>query len=420
MAKKVRMRCAAMLMIAVMAFCLAPARAYAAAENESYEPELFSDFRSGELTLYAKGAVLIDCDNLRILYGKNANTPMANASTTKILTCILALENGNPDDVVTVSERACKMPKVKLGFSAGDRFSLRDLLYSLMLESHNDSAVAVAEHIGGTVEEFAGMMNEKAKELGCKNSHFVTPNGLDGADEGGAHSTSAYDLSRIMAYCIQNEDFLEITQTASRQIKTVDGKRTYSLNNHNALRTMMDGVVSGKTGFTGDAGYCYVGAWEQDGKRFAFALLACGWPNNKGYKWKDAKKLIAFGDDNYGKRTFTEAAQDMKIPLHGGVRDEGGVRYPSEIGARSEEVELEALLSEKDEITVDTDLADAVYAPAKKGDKVGEERVYLNGCLLQTRDVRLTESADLLDLFWAVRKAVSAYFSCAAKSAGES
>ena len=143
----------------------------------------------------------VDADSGRILAGKDADTAYPMASTTKILTCILALEQGNPDDWVEVSEKAASMPDVQLNMRAGERYRLSDLLYSLMLESHNDSAVAVAEHIGGSVEEFAEKMNRKAREIGCKNVCFVTPNGLDVADaDGNEHSASAADMIWIMRY----------------------------------------------------------------------------------------------------------------------------------------------------------------------------------------------------------------------------
>ena len=155
-------------------------------------------------TLHARAWVLMDADSGRILAGKDADTAYPMASTTKILTCILALEQGNPDDWVEVSEKAASMPDVQLNMRAGERYRLSDLLYSLMLESHNDSAVAVAEHIGGSVEEFAEKMNRKAWEIGCKNVCFVTPNGLDVADaDGNEHSASAADMARIMRYCIK-------------------------------------------------------------------------------------------------------------------------------------------------------------------------------------------------------------------------
>ena len=132
-----------------------------------------------EVKLYAKSAVLMDATTGRVLYGKNENEILPMASTTKIMTCILALEYGNEEDLVTFSKNAASMPKVHLGAKQGEQFYLKDLLFSLMLESHNDSAVAIAEHIGGSVEGFAEMMNQKARDLNCNATYFITPNGLD-------------------------------------------------------------------------------------------------------------------------------------------------------------------------------------------------------------------------------------------------
>ena len=166
-----------------------------------YSSTIFAAEPLASSQLYAKAAVLMDADTGRVLFSKNGNAIMAMASTTKIMTCILALENGNLSDTLTVSSLAASQPKVHLGMRGGEQYVLRDLLYSLMLESHNDSAVAIAEHIGGSVEEFVNNMNQKAMELGCLSTHFITPNGLDAVDEEGIHSTTAEDLARIMSYC---------------------------------------------------------------------------------------------------------------------------------------------------------------------------------------------------------------------------
>ena len=253
--------------------------------------------------LYARSAVLMDAETGRILFGKNKDAQMPMASTTKIMTCILALENGNLSDKAEVSSTASAQPEVKLGMTQGQTFYLKDLLYSLMLESHNDSAVAVAECIAGNVDKFADSMNEKAEQLGCSSTYFITPNGLDGQDENGIHHTTAEDLAKIMKYCImespQKETFLEITQADTYTFTDCKGEKSYTCVNHNTFLKMMDGALSGKTGFTGDAGYCYVGALRKEEKTLIVALLACGWPNNKGYKWSDTRKLMTYGLENY-------------------------------------------------------------------------------------------------------------------------
>ena len=235
----------------------------------------------GPGNLYALSAVLMDGDTGRVLYEKEGYTARPNASTTKVMTCILALENGAGDDYVEVSKNAASQPEVKLNLKEGEQYYLEDLLYSLMLKSHNDTAVAIAEHIGGSVEGFARMMNEKAKEIGCTNTHFVTPNGLDSADAGGIHQTTARDLALIMSYAIKNKTFLHITQTRDYSFSDISGKRQFSVHNANAFLDITQDAVSGKTGFTGNAGYCYVAACENEGRTFIISLLGCGWPNNK-------------------------------------------------------------------------------------------------------------------------------------------
>ena len=191
--------------------------------------EVFAKEHQDSLGLYAKSAVLMDADSGRVLYGKEEEQFLANASTTKIMTCILAIESGRLDETVTVSQHAASMPKVHLGMTTKDTFLLKDLLYSLMLESHNDSAVAIAEHVGGSVEKFAEMMNEKAKEIGCEHTHFITPNGLDAKDETGSHGTTAKDLATIMSYCIKNDTFLKITQTKQHSFQNVERSRKFYL-----------------------------------------------------------------------------------------------------------------------------------------------------------------------------------------------
>lgn len=275
--------------------------------------------------IHALSAALMDGDTKRTLYAKEGDAKRANASTTKIMTCILALEQCNGDEVVEVSEYAASMPNVQLGMEPGEHYYLKDLLYSLMLESHNDSAVAIAEHVAGSVEQFSAQMNQKAAELGCSNTYFITPNGLDATDETSSHGTTAEDLARIMAYCAWDspvsEQFLAITQTPSHSFTNlilqedgsyVSGAHAASCANHNSYLSKNAACISGKTGFTSDAGYCYVSAFESAGRKFTIALLASGWPNNKNYKWQDCDRIYAYADANYKMRTAPDVMGHMK------------------------------------------------------------------------------------------------------------
>ena len=350
-----------------------------------------------ELNLYAQSAVLMDADSGRILYGKNEEEIMANASTTKILTCILTLERGSLDDYVKVSAVAAKMPKVHLGMKTGQYFKLGDLLYSLMLESHNDSAVAIAEHIAGSVEEFSVLMNEKAKSIGCENTYFITPNGLDAVDGDKFHSTTAEDLAKIMSYCVlespKKEEFLEICTRGNYSFPGykesengfVQTGSTYHCTNRNAFLSMMDGVLAGKTGFTNKAGYCYVAALEDNERTFVVALLACGWPNNKTYKWKDTRKLFEYGLENF---QYENIAREIILP---NLQVSGGVPYgltkiPVYIHNNTEEIKV--LLGKEDEVKVEVYLPDTLNAPVKTGERVGTFNYCLNGRVIKSYEIR--------------------------------
>lgn len=335
--------------------------------------------------LYALSACLMDADSGRVLFEKNGSEHRANASTTKIMTLILTLERGNLDDVVTVSERAARQPEVRLGMHSGEQYRLEDLCYSLMLESHNDSAVAIAEHVGGSVEGFAALMNEKAQELGCEQTYFITPNGLDEVDETDFHGTSAIDLARIMSYCILRSpmrgEFLNITRTADYSFMDVAGKRSYSCHNHNAFLHMMDGALSGKTGFTGDAGYCYVGALERDGRTFVVALLGCGWPNHKTYKWKDCQKLFTYGIDNYEYATLRRETGIWKKQVDNGASDSGNPYETPVVCLREEPHEPITMLLRSDEtLTYEEKIKDLSTAPILRGENAGEVCYYLERC----------------------------------------
>lgn len=340
----------------------------------------------GEVELYARSAVLMDGDSGRILYGQDADKPMPMASTTKIMTCIVALEAAKEDAVCTVSENAASQPKVRLGMTAGDTFYLKDLLYSLMLESHNDAAVCIAETVGGSEEGFAAQMNRKAQEIGCKDTYYITPNGLDAADGYGEHHTTAKELAMVMRYCLtlsdKKEAFLEITKTPSYSFTNTEGSKSYSCTNHNALLSILDGAVSGKTGFTGKAGYCYIGAVKRGGALLIVSLLACGWPNNKGYKWADTKKLVRYGYDNFQKRALAEEplrTGDVKVT--GGKAqsvktcvdyEKGTIKYAA-AGTKT------VLMRPEEAVETKTELARELSAPVKKGDAVGRVSYLVEG-----------------------------------------
>lgn len=391
--------------------------------------------------LYARAAVLMDADNGRILLGKNEDEALPMASTTKIMTCILALEKGDTEDVAEVSAYGAGQPKVHMGAKKGESYRIGDLLYALMLESYNDAAVIIAEYYGSqmaglsgdiashsaaeskqAVLAFTAEMTKKAKELGCKDTFFVTPNGLDGSLElkksgksiNYEHHTTAADLAAVMSYCIvkspKKEAFLKITRTPSytfhdrKRMESgwQEGSRTVACMNHNAFLQMMDGALSGKTGFTGKAGYCYVGALEKDKKRFTIALLACGWPNNKSWKWHDARLLYEYGLEHYDRRDIREERILPDVRVKNGQRDSAGLE------CREETIEL--LLSREDEIKVEWDVPKSLTAPVVKGEQVGRVAYFVNGELYREFPVTAAENVPEITYFYCIIRIIRNIF----------
>lgn len=374
------------------------------------------------LTLNAQSAVLMDASTGRVLYGKEEEIIRPMASTTKIVTCILALERCDVEEEVVVSSYAASQPKVHLGAAAGRRFRLKDILHSLMLESHNDSAVMVAEHVAGSTEEFAVLMNEKAREIGCDHTWFITPNGLDARETGEngeikIHSTTARDLAVIMSYCTwkspKSQEFLDITQTQNYYFTDMDGKGNYSCVNHNALLTMMDGVVSGKTGFTGGAGYCYVGALEDGGRKYVIALLGCGWPPHKTYKWNDARKLLSYGLKNYENSSLAQVPELPSVFVKEGLPFDGHIGHESKIEVKAisskEREDFRVLMKEGEKITVTAHIPSDLTAPVEAGEQVGELIYTLEDVQVYSEPVYAAQSVSRINLNWCIKETAELY-----------
>ena len=333
-----------------------------------------------DLNLHAQAAVLLDGDTSRILYGKNENIQMAMASTTKIMTCLIALENARMDEIVEISDYAASMPDVQLNARNGDTFYMEDLLYALMLESHNDVAVAIAEHIGGSEEKFASMMNRRAKELGCVQTNFVTANGLDA--EG--HCTTAEELARITVEAIKNEKFIEIINTSDHSFSNIEKTRNYHVHNKNVFLDLMEGAFGVKTGFTNNAGYCFVGALKQNEKTLISVVLGSGWPPNKNLKWIDTKALMEYGLENYEIREI--GVDSMGI---GEIEVENGVVH--NINLQSDCKKMNILLSDKDDVRIDVVYELKQKAPVEKNQTVGWVYYKVNDWIVHQFPIHTTE-----------------------------
>ena len=223
----------------------------------------------------ATSAILMDVESGRVLYEQNADAQMLIASTTKILTALVAIREGNLSDIVTVTQEAAATEGSSMYLEAGEKLTLETLLYGLLLCSGNDAAVAIADHIGGSQEGFAQMMNETAQEIGMENSSFANPNGLDHEQ----HYSTARDMALLACVAVENETLVRIASTRS----VTTGGRT--MTNHNKLLSYVDGCIGLKTGYTRAAGRTLVSCAERNGQRLVAVTL------QDGNDWADHQKI---------------------------------------------------------------------------------------------------------------------------------
>ena len=292
------------LMLLILIIILFPYYTFADDENEEFIYQSSFDVIdevSNNLnefpTINARYAAIYDRASGTLLYDKNASSQTKMASTTKIMTSIIVLENSNLNDVVTISKKAAGIGGSRLGLSTNDTITVENLLYGLMLCSGNDAAVALAEHVGGTIEGFAEKMNKKASELGLISTHFVTPHGLDN-DE---HFTTAFELAKLADYALKNETFSKIVSTKSYTV--VINNRPKQINNTNELLGNMQGVYGVKTGFTNGANRCLVTSCRCENLDIICVVLGC---DTKKDRTRDSIKLINYAFNNFSTVNIEE------------------------------------------------------------------------------------------------------------------
>lgn len=225
-------------------------------------------------------------------------------------------------------------------------------------------------------------MNRKATSLGCNSTHYITPNGLDASDDTGIHSTTAYELAVVMSYCIKNEHFLSITQTHDYSFTSLSGRK-YSVSNANAFLNMYDNIISGKTGFTGDAGYCYVCAYKDNDRTFIVALLACGWPDNKTYKWSDAKHLLDYARASYTKQDILICPKVFNIKIKNGAKSSIDILFDKK---------LSACISDNDNVEVVYNIPSSIAAPVNNECIIGNVCVNINDKEIQRYNIYCNEN----------------------------
>lgn len=309
----------------------------------------------------AKAAILIDEDSGRVLFAKNADQRLPQASLTKIMTALLVIENGDLDKDVVISKNAEETGESSIWLEEGEVLSRNELLYALMLPSANDAAVALAESVAGSEQLFVSQMNERAKELNLQNTHFANPHGLDA--EG--HYTSAYDLASLAREGMKYSLFRKVVTTKEMSIPWPGHSWERSLINRNQLLSRYQGSRGVKTGYTSNAGCCLVGAAQKGDMKLITVVM------NSDDMYGDTEKLLDYGFDNYEMDFLEEAARAYQIKVSRGTSRTISVKPDRQIA-------VAVLSTEKDQLSFKTELTEQVQAPVKKGSVLGKGTVLLN------------------------------------------
>lgn len=321
----------------------------------------------------ASAAVVIDAESGRILYQKNAKSRRAIASTTKIMTAIVALENGRLDDKVRVSKRAASIWGSTINLRTGEELKLGELMYGMMLRSGNDAALAIAEHIGGSVENFIVMMNNKAKELGLENTCFKTPHGLDA----NGHYSTAYELAILARYAMKNPTFAKIVGTQSIAITN---RNLFSTNEMLSLYPGANGV---KTGYTGKAGRCLVTSAKREGFEIISVVLFC---SSRSKRAESSKRILDYAFNNYKPHILLESGQSLGVvSVKRGLREKVGV-------ISVDGIKLPLTQEEKANLKTEIIIDECLDSPVHKNIKVGTIKFSVDGEVLGQSDIKTAES----------------------------
>lgn len=333
----------------------------------------------------AKACVVMEANSGRVLFEKNADLRLPEASTTKIMTALVVAENADPDAVVEIPKQAAGVEGSSIYLRAGEHLTIKELLYGLMLQSGNDCAVALAISVGGDMRNFARMMNEKAAALGCENTNFTNPHGLPDDN----HYTSARDLAVISCAAMNNPLVKEIVGTKRVNISNEGYDYDRVIINKNKILTRFDGANGVKTGYTKKAGRCFVGAAERDGMQLVTVLLNCG------PMFEESMSLMDDMFDLYEMKNLAEGvALPREISVKNGKSDSVAVglkddmRYP-----------LKKDGSENGKITYQCAVKDFVKAPVKKGDTAGEIKISFDNRLIFSSNIVTLKQVDKAG-FW--------------------
>lgn len=338
-----------------------------------------------ELNIYSPNALLYDVTYDKILYEKNINEKVPNASTTKILTAIVAYENSNMEEMVEVSTRAASIGGSKINLRKGDKVKMDNLMKGLLMSSGNDAAIAIAEHVGGSVEEFCNMMNKRAIELGAQNTNFTTPHGLDN-DE---HYTTLHDLLIFSKYFMQIPYLREIANTEQTIIKINNYEK--ELRSTNEMLFLYDGVNGIKTGYTSKAGRCLITSIASGDRTLITMVLGC---ETKKQRTEETIKLISYGYDNFEVINILE---NMKKIFEMRVRKAVEDKYKLEINGNKKVLIAK---NEKNDIRYEYEIAEILTAPVEKGRDIGKITVWLNNNIISEIKIKSPNTIERKDFFY--------------------
>ncbi len=338
-----------------------------------------------ENDISAQAAVLMDQSSGRVFFAKDEHKRLPMASTTKIMTALLALESGNLNSRVVVSERASLVEGSSIWLEKGEAKTLEELLYGLMLRSGNDAATAIAEHIGGSLEDFSVMMTERAREIGAYNTHFKNPHGLP--DEN--HFTTAYDFGLIACQALNIPKFREIITTREKRITWPEHQWDRFLRNQNRLLELYPGGDGVKTGWTSAAGRCFVGSATRDSWQLVAVVL------NAPDMWEDSKVLLDYGFTNWTPRQLISKGQFIKTELvKGGLKDKVTLVTAAEFIFPLKKGEEELI-----DYDIKVENKAALEAPISKNEKIGELVINFTGEEMKSIDLLAGESIGKKSIF---------------------
>ena len=317
----------------------------------------------------AQAAILVEAETGEVLYKKNSHQKRPPASTTKIMTGILAIELGDLDDKVVASSNAANEGGSSIYLETGEKLTLEEMVYGLLLKSGNDAAVAIAEYIANSVEDFADLMNQKALEVGALNTTFKNPNGLP--QEG--HLTTAYDLAQIARYSLEDKTFAQIVATPEKRISWPGNDWDRILKNTNRLLNLSDTIDGVKTGYTRRAGKCLVASETRDGQRLISVVLKSNNP------WGETEKLLDYGFENFNRYKLVEKGE-LLHKFNFNEKHKLGIKAAKEFNFVSSDVDR---INVKREVNLNKDLS----LPISKGQKIGNLSFYKNDKLLGKVDL---------------------------------